>query len=184
MEEFRDVIGHEGMYQISNLGNVKSLARIDARGCHRRDKILKTQYVSTSGYLVANLYKNGKMKTRTIHQLVAEAFLNHTPNGKKANSTIVNHINFDRTDNRLDNLELTTMRKNTNQKHLKSSSDYTGVHWTKKKWRSKIVINGKQLHLGLYENEKEAGIKYFSALVMFNNGKDVEKIKSFIRYKD
>ena len=145
-EIFKDVKGFEGHYQISNLGRVKSLAR---KG-NLKEKILKGSTIA-SGYLTVLLYKDGKTKGKYVHQLVAEAFLNHIPNGKTSTSTVVNHINFNRADNRLENLELTTMRENTNRKHLKSSSDAVGVSWSKhaNKWQSGITINGKVVYLGV-----------------------------------
>jgi len=183
MEEiYKDVIGYERHYQVSNLGNVKSLERLSLIGRQLKEKILK-QKTDTKGYLTVNLYLDGKSKSRTVHQLVTQAFLNHIPNGYKA---VVNHIDFDKLNNNVSNLEIVSNRENCNQKHIKSSSDYVGVNFHKenKKWQSQIVINGKQVYLGRYIDETKAGVMYYSALVMFNNGKDVEKIKSFIRYKD
>ena len=158
MEEFRDIKNYEGMYQVSNLGNVKSLAR---KGC-LVDRVFKPT-ARKDGYLRLTLNKYGKAKTRTVHQLVAEAFLNHVPCGHKL---VVNHINFNRQDNRAENLELDTARNNTNRKHLKSSSEYTGVSWhkTRNKWRSQIVINGKKKHLGLFACELKAAYTYQTEL--------------------
>jgi hypothetical protein len=119
---------------------------------------LKTQK-STRGYPRVDLKKDGKRKSRTVHQLVAEAFLNHKPCGYKL---VVNHINFIKHDNRLENLEIDTQRNNTNQKHLKSSSEYVGVSWNKKakKWKAGIRINGKTKYLGSFTCEKEASEAY------------------------
>ena len=158
IEEFRDVKGYEGIYQVSDLGRVKSLPN-KVRFSER----IFTPTQSTGGYLKIILSKDGKKKTRNIHQLVAEAFLNHKPCGHKL---IVNHINFNRQDNRLENLELDTQRNNTNQKHLKSTSEYTGVSWmkTSNKWISSIRINGKLKYLGLFACELKAAKAYQDAL--------------------
>jgi len=182
MEEFRDVIGYEGHYKISNLGNVKSLERLSLIGRQLKEKILKN-VVDGKGYLRVSLSLEGESKTRKIHQLVAESFLNHKPCGYKL---VVNHIDFDKSNNNVNNLEIVSQRENANLKHIKSVSNYVGVAWHKNanKWVAQIVINGKQVYLGLYDTEKVAGVMYYSALTMHNNGKDVEKIKSFIRYKD
>tara|TARA_R110000787_G_C13243583_1_gene428556 strand:+ start:106 stop:594 length:489 start_codon:yes stop_codon:yes gene_type:complete len=158
MEIFKDVPNYEGLYQVSNLGRVKSLAR---KG-RLKDRILKPKK-DGSGYLMVNLRKDNKSKTRTVHQLVAMAFLGHTPCGYKL---IVNHENFIRHDNRLENLEIISSRENTNQKHLKSSSEYTGVCWNKKanKWTAQIKINGKIKHLGSFACELKAAYTYQTEL--------------------
>ena len=159
MEEiFKDIPNYEGLYQVSNLGNVKSLTR---KGC-LNDRILKPN-TDDGGYLKVNLRKDNKTKTRKIHQLVAEAFLGHTPCGIKL---VVNHKNFIRQDNRVENLEIVTSRQNSDQKHLKSSSEYTGVSWAKdkNKWASMISINGKQKNLGYFACELKAAYAYQTEL--------------------
>tara|TARA_R110000796_G_scaffold36110_1_gene92388 strand:- start:8 stop:487 length:480 start_codon:yes stop_codon:yes gene_type:complete len=155
MEEFKDVIGYEGLYQVSNLGRVKSLK-------FGKERILKTT-LNKGDYLQLDLNKDGKRKVRTVHQLVAEAFLGHVPCGHKL---IVNHKNFIRHDNRAENLELDTQRNNANQKHLKSSSEYVGVSWHKfnNKWMASIYINGKLKYLGYFTEELEASKAYQKAL--------------------
>ena len=133
MENWKDIKGYEGIYQVSDLGNVKSLPRMvpSPRGLSRfiKERILKTGS-NNGGYLSVILCKDGIMKTKSIHQLVAESFLNHIPFGREL---VVNHINFTREDNKLENLEIISFRQNTNKKHLKSSSKYTGVFWMKNK---------------------------------------------------
>ena len=80
MEEiWKDISGYEGIYQVSNLGNVRSLDRLDCRGRKRQGVLLK-QVISTNDYLKVTLYKNGKSKTKIIHRLVAEAFIPNTEN--------------------------------------------------------------------------------------------------------
>jgi hypothetical protein len=159
MEEiFKDIPNYEGMYQVSNLGNVKSLAR---KGC-LKDRMLKLTRCQ-AGYFRVVLRKDSKTKARTVHQLVAEAFLNHKPCGYEL---VINHINHDRQDNRPENLEIVSSRENTNRKHLRSSSKYTGVSWQKSagKWRVMIKFKGKQRYLGLYTDELEASQAYQTAL--------------------
>ena len=157
-EEFRDVDGYDGVYQVSNLGRVKSL-------WFGKERILKGK-INTPGYLDIGLYKDNKGKTRAIHQLVSVAFLGHKPGGYKL---VVNHINFNKLDNRAVNLEIVTARENTNHKHLKSTSFYTGVSWHKKskKWNSQIYVNGKVKHLGVFTDELEASNAYQIALKNF-----------------
>lgn len=163
MEEiWKDIVDYEGLYQVSNLGRVKSLERINGRGIIVKERILKHGN-DGKGYLMVGINKNGIQKTRKIHQLVAESFLNHKPCGK---TIVVNHKNFIRSDNRLENLEIVTMRENGNQKHLKSTSKYTGVSWDpfNNKWKAQIYINKKTKNLGRFSTEEEAYSSYLNAL--------------------
>jgi len=161
-EIWKDIPEYEGIYQVSNLGNVKSLPRknYSKYGVLRflKGKVLANR-PDGSGYFMVYLCKKGIMKSFKIHQLVASIFLSHIPNG---NILVVNHKNFNRSDNRLDNLNIVTMRENGNQEHIKSSSKYVGVGWDKSrnKWTSKIWINGKTKNLGRFVNEYDAHLAY------------------------
>jgi hypothetical protein len=157
MEEvYKDVIGYEGIYQISNFGNVKSC----------KNNLIRNPYLEKSGYYSLRLYINSIGKTRKVHQLVAESFLNHKRCGYKL---VINHIDFNKSNNKVDNLEIITNRENCNKKHLKSTSKYVGVHWNKekRKWKSTIRINGNRNHLGYFNNELEASEAYQQALLNF-----------------
>ena len=168
-EEFRDVKGYEGLYQVSNLGRVKSLARKSSAGSNIQERMRKTP-VNSHGYIELTLSKEGKMKSRKVHQLVAIAFLGHEPCGFKL---VVNHIDFDKTNNNVNNLEIVSARENSNRKHLKSSSKYTGVclHKATNKWMAKIRINGKKKYLGLFKCETAASMAYEIALNNYNKSK-------------
>ena len=95
-EIWKDVVGYEGLYKISNTGRVKSV---------KRDKILKEQ-LNERGYLRVSLSKNNKQKIYSVHRLVMITFIGYEE-GKQ-----VNHIDGDKTNNRLDNLEWTTQSEN------------------------------------------------------------------------
>ena len=170
MEVWKDIKEYENLYKISNLGRVKSLNRLikEKRGFREiKERILK-QGSDSGGYKQVNLYKDKKPKRILVHKLVAVAFLNHKP---KETKLVVNHINFNKVDNRVENLEIITQRENTNLKHIKSSSKYVGVCWHKRiqKWRSRIVINGKSKHLGNFKNEYDAHLSYQKALKELEN---------------
>ncbi len=156
MEIWKNITNYNDLYQVSNLGRVKSF-----KG--KKEKILNGT-LGVRGYYVVGLFFNNTQKKKYIHQLVAQSFLNHKPCGYKL---VVNHKNFIRTDNRVENLEIVTSRENSNRKHLKSTSKYTGVSLIKKtnKWVSRIVINGKQKHLGNYLTELEAHEAYQSFIL-------------------
>lgn len=159
MEEiWKDIKGYEGIYQVSNQGNIKRTGR----------RFLKPNSIN-GGYLKVNLSKNNVVKTFKVHQLVAIHFLNHTPCGM---NLVVNHINLNKHDNNCKNLEITTSRENSNLKHIKSSSKYVGVSWHKrdKLWCAQIRINGKGKHLGGFINEIEAHYAYQNELKIINDG--------------
>ena len=85
-EIWKPVEGYEGLYQISNLGRVKSLKRRTKSGFYNRIMMLKPSE-HTDGYLQVVLYKNGQRKTYKVHRLVANAFL-----PRSENKTEVNHL--------------------------------------------------------------------------------------------
>ena len=150
-EVFKDIPNYEGLYQISNLGRLKSLK-------FNKERILKPT-LNGRGYYTVTLYKDFKKQVIYVHQLVCVTFLNHKMNGYEL---VVNHINLNKEDNRLENLELVTQRENANGKHIKSSSKYVGVSWRKDncKWESSIKIKDKKVHLGFFINEYDAHLAY------------------------
>lgn len=158
MEEiWKDIPNYEGRYQVSNFGNVKSL------NYHREKKEKLLKQVIGKDYYCVTLLKNGKQKTIKTHKLVAIAFLNHTPCGMKL---VVNHKDFNKLNNHLDNLEIVTNRENSNKIHIPHSSIYIGVTWHKplNKWRAQIEINKVKKHLGYFTNELDAHNAYQNKL--------------------
>lgn len=111
-EEWRDIEGYEGLYQVSDQGRVKSLERKvrHGRGIELtiKERILKPN-VTYKNYLQVGLCTGGKQKMHKVHRLVCQAF-HENPDNKPQ----VNHINEDKADNRASNLEWCTMRENLN----------------------------------------------------------------------
>jgi len=103
-EIWKDVKGYEGYYQVSNLGRVKSLNRIDCKNRRRYERILKP--VNKDGYLRVVLYKNSNKERKRIHRIVLETFVGIN------NYCEPNHINGIKTDNKLTNLEWVTHKEN------------------------------------------------------------------------
>lgn len=101
-EVWKDITGYEGLYQISNLGRVKSF-------WNTKEKILMN-LKDNFGYLKVCLCKDGKKKQFKVHKLVAEAYIPNIENKKE-----VNHINGNKADNRAENLEWCT--RSENMKH-------------------------------------------------------------------
>lgn len=110
MEEiWQDIKGYEGLYQVSNTGKVKSLEKTYfklGRKMIYKEKELKSLR-QNNGYYAVNLYKNGNSKILLIHRLVAETFI-EKPIGKN----VVNHIDYDTSNNSVENLEWTTQKEN------------------------------------------------------------------------
>jgi hypothetical protein len=163
MEIYKDIPDYIGRYQVSNFGNIKSIK-------NNKEKIL-VPILGKKGYLQVSLSINGRKKVYKVHQLVAMAFMKHVPNG---HTLVINHINLDKTDNRLSNLEIIKNRENCNLKHIVSTSKYVGVSWRKdrKKWAAEILINSKRIKLGHYEKEIDAHFAYQNRLKQhLNNDK-------------
>jgi hypothetical protein len=155
MNEFwKDVIGYEGLYQVSNLGNIKSL---------RRNKLM-TIFLDRKDYKIVSLSKNAIKKTFRVHQLVAMAFLNHVPN--KTMDKVIDHINDVKTDNRLENLQIITQRENSCKTQGRYTSKYKGVCWYSrdKRWVSRIYIDKKIIVLGYFKCELAAHLAYQNKL--------------------
>tara|TARA_R110002096_G_C14297955_1_gene698197 strand:+ start:181 stop:669 length:489 start_codon:yes stop_codon:yes gene_type:complete len=155
MEIWKDIPNHVGRYKISNLGRVKSFAR-------EKQIIMRQSLtgVKSKQYMGVNLYLNKKRVKHTIHKLVAMAFLSHKPDG--TNKVVVDHIDNNKLNNKLNNLQLISQRENTSKDRKGYSSKYIGVSWNKrrKKWQSLIQINGVLIFLGMFDNEIEASNTY------------------------
>jgi hypothetical protein len=108
MEEiWKDVIGYEGFYQVSNLGNIKSVNRIiynKGSNCHNKlkSRLLKSCKCN-NGYFVVNL----SGKTKYVHRIVCESFIKIIKSG-----LTVNHKDGDKSNNNINNLEIVTYSEN------------------------------------------------------------------------
>lgn len=112
-EVWKDVVGFEGFYKVSDKGRIYSVERVNSRGNRCGGRMLKPKY-NGKGYPHVDMFKNGKSKTKTVHRLVAEAFL---PNPKSLPH--VNHIDEVKDNNELSNLEWCTIKYNMNHGTLK-----------------------------------------------------------------
>ena len=119
LEIWKDVVGYEGLYQVSNLGRVKSVARIIYKDFsnhptiksqfakYNRGEVIMQPFIKKTGYYTVSLTKDHKKKTWMIHQLVAKAFI---PNPE--NKEMINHIDCNTLNNRVENLEWCTNSEN------------------------------------------------------------------------
>jgi len=143
-EIWKDIKGYEGLYQVSNMGRVKSLERTVIRKNGRkftvRERILKP-FPNHKGYLQVSLCDSrGKEKTVKVHRLVCEAFYKNPEN-----KPCVNHIDEDKTNNAASNLEWCTYKENNNYgtrtaRTSKTVGQYTLDGKLIKIWRSTMEI--------------------------------------------
>ena len=154
MEEWKSIPGYEGIYEVSNLGRVRSVERCDRFNRKIVSKILKPNYVS--GYLRVGMYKNKTFKYYLIHRLVAQAFLPNPDNLPQ-----VNHKDEDKSNNRVDNLEWCDRSYNMNygtvqQRRIQTNINngkYTGNSKTKeyikeysKKYKKEHIEHTREYH--------------------------------------
>lgn len=142
LEEWRDVVGYKGYYQISNFGNVKSFYYDSNLG--KRLKFLQ----NNRGYSCVNLYLNGISKKLVIHKLVLEAFVGPCPRGMECR-----HLNGNPQDNQLINLKWGTKSENVldSMKHgTRYQPDSRGI----KNGRSKLTENEVKEIGQLYSTQK------------------------------
>ena len=121
MEEiWKPVSGFDGYYEVSNLGNVKSIDRyiIDSRGRRRffKGQVLKTRH-SHNGYVLCNLKKDGNNYNVRVNRLVAKAFVENPENYDE-----VNHIDFNKDNNKATNLEWCSNKYNINYTYKNDKS--------------------------------------------------------------
>ena len=143
MEIWRDIHGYEGKYQVSNYGRIKSLYT----------NKLKKATIKNTGYKCVDLYLNGKRENKTIHRLVAMAFIPN-PNSYK----VINHIDGNKLNNNVNNLEWCTQSYNikhsydnnlhipTIEKAINSRKRKILCHQNNKKYNS-IIEAAKDLNL-------------------------------------
>lgn len=123
MEEiWKDIKGYEGLYQVSNFGNVKSIDRlVKGKSNTQQFKVGKKLFVRKGKYLQVILWKNNKYESKLIHRLVAETFLDYknykyTEYDKnkiyKKEQLVINHKDLNKQNNHVDNLEWCTYSYN------------------------------------------------------------------------
>ena len=142
MEIWKDIKGYEGIYQISNEGRVKRLA--GSPKC-KKDRILKNSTTS-NGYLFVSLCNKGQHKLYRVHRLVLETF---SPIENMENLQ-VNHLDEDRTNNKLNNLQWCTCQDNINYGNRANKYVKTRGH------KVRCIETGK-IYSSLREAEKDTG---------------------------
>ena len=127
IEEWRDIKGYEGLYQVSNHGNVKRIEHIDTH-CRQGSRVIKEYKKKAShdgkGYLFVILSKENKKVARRVHRLVAETFIDN-PN----NYPQVNHKDENKENNTVDNLEWCDAHYNINYGDANKRRSKTVKQW-------------------------------------------------------
>lgn len=154
--EWFPVIGYEGLYEITKCGKVKSLARNRVGKNVRFYKEKNISIVNVSnGYKSVTLYKDSVKNKWLLHRLVATCFIK-----KPVDKDFVNHKDFNKSNNHVDNLEwVSSIENNCHMQSIrKNTSKYPGVYLyiDKKRYRSQINHNGIKVHFGIFNTEKEA----------------------------
>jgi len=151
MEIWKDIKGFEGLYQASNLGFIRN----------KNNKLLKDRF--RGGYKSAVLYKNNLAKTYSVHRLIAITFIEN-----KNQLDCVNHIDGNKYNNNLTNLEWVSIRENLTYRY-KNRTLPTGVSKVKKcnKFTAQIYVNKTKLYLGNFDTIEDANKVYLQAVKFY-----------------
>jgi len=160
VENWRAVVGYEGLYEVSDLGRVRSLDRVlmfkGVPGVRRG--AMKVTRPATGGYHIVGLGKDGVYSTLKVHRMVARAFLGEPP----ADKPTVNHIDFIRDNNRAINLEYCSQEENV-QHSLASGRMHLRTSETKRRAYPREVID-KAISLILEGSRTDAEIELLCGL--------------------
>jgi hypothetical protein len=162
-EIWKDVVGYEGLYQVSNLGRVKSLERkfvtSDGKKMVKKERVLKPGKDS-KGYLHIRFCINDHFPSFKVHRVVAKAFL-----GTSKSDMQVNHINGIKSDNRVENLEWVTPKENMDHRATVINQKPRGVRKHHNKWKAQTSMNGVAHCFGYFETEQEAYKSFYENFI-------------------
>jgi len=149
-ECWKSIKNYEGLYDVSNFGNVRSVKRAGTKGG------VLTPALSSSKYLCVVLSKNNNPKTVNIHTLVWDHFGNKNRNSR---AECVDHIDNNKLNNCIKNLQILSQRDNLS-KYYSKIGKLNGATFFKGKWQSSISVSGMKIHLGVYSTQQEAHETY------------------------
>lgn len=153
-DEWKNIPGFEGWYKIKEDGTVKRMERVviypDGHEQTYKEKIIKP-HVDSCGYLSVSLSKNGKKKDIRIHLLLMRTF--RPIKNERELKLVVDHINRNRLDNRLENLRWTTQTVNVKNGNLKFRPD---IHKVNGGFQVRFSIHGVRKHIGFVHSYEDA----------------------------
>ena len=147
MEIWINIKGYHGDYKVSNFGRIKSFK-------NNNERLLKYG-ICNSGYRFVNLYKNNTTKNYMIHKLVYENFNNKELKGK---FIIIDHIDNNKLNNNLDNLQMISQRENSFKDKISKSGNYN-IYLNSGNYLVRMRINGIKKSFGTFKNIEDAIIK-------------------------
>ena len=153
-EIWADIAGYDGAYQISNMGHVRTFLKKDGFvGFVKTEKSRPRSLISHgNGYMYVTLCKNGVRKNHYIHRLVAEAFIGEIKDGY-----VINHLDYDRSNNRVENLEIVSQKDNVDYSKHKMKKPVTrkgNYYICDRGTRYEVYV--KKKYLGSYKTIEEA----------------------------
>lgn len=172
---WKPVIGYEGLYEVSNLGNVRRVSKWDGHGGYKNVTCIKKPIRKENGYLYVTLSKEHKHRNFFVHRLVAQMFIDN-PN----NYPCVNHLDYDRANNAVDNLEWCTHQQNTlysapNMRHarpyIKTNTGERYITYRASKGVYRVII--KEREYGAYRSIEKAIKKRDKVLKETGYGKGI-----------
>lgn len=158
-EQWKDVVGYEGLYQVSNLGRIKCLPKTIHYGWYNNKvveqrEMIKKNTLDRNGYLFTILTKDGVRKNHLIHRLVAQSFLPN-PNDYEC----VNHKDENKTNNYVDNLEWCSHKYNSNYGTIRQRISNATMGERNHNHKKVLCVETGIIYNGTGEAERETGIK-------------------------
>jgi len=174
-EIWREIPNFRGVYEASNMGRIRSVDRtVECKewSYTRKGCILKPA-MSNGKYLSVRLSCKGIAKTWSVHVLIAITFLGHIPNGY---DRVVDHINGNKTDNRVKNLRILSMRRNNIAWRLYAESNCDiGITFVYNKWVAVINVNGERVYIGRFDDKDKAQVAFLDSTALVENGLSPKK---------
>jgi hypothetical protein len=143
---------YDEKYDVSSFGNIRNKKKLISLTKHK------------SGYYRCKIHN----KSINVHNIIAKVFLNHKTN--KTHDLVIDHIDNNKLNNNINNLQIITHRLNCSKD---KSTEYTGVYRHGNKYKSSILLNGKSIHLGVFETKYEAKLFYEEAINSIKNKTEI-----------